>query len=231
MSEHPSDERSGGRLHGTWDAALHLLDRQIVDDRGRMVGKVDDVELTERPDGTLEVTGLLLGPPALLPRLSTRAFELWQLAEPHRADREKPGRIDIAHVTALTSAVRLGSGRQGIVHPQQTVPGNGLRRLADLLGQEVALDGDPAGVVIDARVESRGGRLVVASIVAGAGRPGSLLGYDRRRANGPAPVARVVAWLHRHSWVADAERADVVWASRRVEISGPVRPLLEGTED
>ena len=127
MSEHPSDERPGGRLHGTWDAALHLLDRQIVDDRGRMVGKVDDVELTERPDGTLEVTGLLLGPPALLPRLSTRAFELWQLAEPHRADREKPGRIDIAHVTALTSAVRLGSGRQGIV-----------------------LDGDPAGVVIDA---------------------------------------------------------------------------------
>ena len=50
------------------DAVLHLLDRQVVDRDGLMVCKVDDVELTLTPDGRWEVTGLLAGPPALVPR-------------------------------------------------------------------------------------------------------------------------------------------------------------------
>jgi hypothetical protein len=51
------------------DAALHLLDRQLVDVEGRLAGKVDDLELTERPDGPPFVTAILSGPGALGPRL------------------------------------------------------------------------------------------------------------------------------------------------------------------
>lgn len=43
-------------------AALHLLDRQIVDPDDRMVAKVDDVELTDDDKGGMRVTALLTGP-------------------------------------------------------------------------------------------------------------------------------------------------------------------------
>ena len=48
------------RLAGSLDAVLHLLDRQVVDVDGRMVCKVDDLELTEFDDGVLGVTALLV---------------------------------------------------------------------------------------------------------------------------------------------------------------------------
>ena len=57
------------------DAVLHLLDRQVVDRDGLMVCKVDDVELTLTPDGRWEVTGLLAGPPAIVPRFGGRLGE------------------------------------------------------------------------------------------------------------------------------------------------------------
>ena len=53
---------------GSLDAVLHLLDRQVVDADGLLVCKVDDVELTVFDDGVLGVTGLLVGPAALVPR-------------------------------------------------------------------------------------------------------------------------------------------------------------------
>ena len=51
------------------DAELHLLDRQLVDVEGRLAGKVDDLELTERPDGPPFVSAILSGPGVLGPRL------------------------------------------------------------------------------------------------------------------------------------------------------------------
>ena len=66
----------GGRLGGELDLALHLLDRQVADAGGALVGKVDDVELTRSDGGALVVSGLLLGANALLPRISRRAHEL-----------------------------------------------------------------------------------------------------------------------------------------------------------
>ena len=47
-----------------YDAALHLLDRQLLDPDGELVGKVDDLELSEQ-DGDLVVSAILTGPAAL----------------------------------------------------------------------------------------------------------------------------------------------------------------------
>jgi hypothetical protein len=60
---------SGDALRHELDAALHLLDRQLVDVDGEPVGKVDDLELTEQADGPPFVSAILSGPGALGPRL------------------------------------------------------------------------------------------------------------------------------------------------------------------
>ena len=77
LSERPrrrSGRRTRPRVAGRrYDAALHLLDRQLVDPDGRLVGKVDDVELAEGADGVLVPTGLMVGMAALLPRLGDRS--------------------------------------------------------------------------------------------------------------------------------------------------------------
>jgi hypothetical protein len=91
------------------DAALNLLDRQIIDPDGRLLGNVDDLELTERDDGRLVVTALLTGPGALGPRLGGRLGH-WTVAvwRRLRVDRDpEPGRIDAADISRIDSAVHL----------------------------------------------------------------------------------------------------------------------------
>jgi hypothetical protein len=58
----------------TIDAALKLLDRQLLDSDGRLAGKIDDLELTlpEEPGGAPIVTAVLTGPGALAQRLGGR---------------------------------------------------------------------------------------------------------------------------------------------------------------
>jgi len=96
-----------GRQHH--DAALHLLDRQIVDPDGRMVAKVDELELTERPDGRIAVNAILTGPGALGPRLGGRLGHwitaVWRRLHPD-AD-PIPGRIDFSAVVHIDSAVHV----------------------------------------------------------------------------------------------------------------------------
>ena len=59
-------------------AALHLLDRQLVDRNGRMCGMVDDIELTRSEDtGDLYVSSLLAGPGVLATRLRARTMGRW----------------------------------------------------------------------------------------------------------------------------------------------------------
>jgi hypothetical protein len=94
-----------------YDAALHLLDRQILDPDGRLVAKLDDLELTQRQDGRLVVTAMLTGPGALGPRLGGR-LGAWTVAiwRRLRADVEpEPGRITIADLVDLDSAVHVSA--------------------------------------------------------------------------------------------------------------------------
>lgn len=116
-------ETVGGRRY---DAALHFLDRQIIDPDGRLVAKVDDIELREAADGRLVVTALLTGPGALGPRLGGRVGEwvvaVWRRLHPSR-DPE-PSRISIADVVEIDSAIHVGRRRDSLAV-------DGLERWAD----------------------------------------------------------------------------------------------------
>ena len=92
-----------------YDAALRLLDRQVIDPDGRLVAKVDDLELTEHDDGRLVVTAILTGPSSLGPRLGGRLGQ-WTVAgwRRLRADADpQPGRVDTAHITEIDSAIHI----------------------------------------------------------------------------------------------------------------------------
>lgn len=104
-----TDDRPG--LRRQYDAALHLLDRQIVDRDGAPVAKVDDLELVTRPDGRLAVAALLTGPGALGPRLGGRpgrwTAAIWRRLRPDADPR--PPRVDAALVTGTDSAVHVAA--------------------------------------------------------------------------------------------------------------------------
>jgi hypothetical protein len=106
-------ETAGGRRY---DAALHFLDRQIIDPDGRLVAKVDDIELQERADGRLVVTALLTGPGALGPRLGGRIGD-WVVAvwrRLHPAPEPAPGRIAMTDVVDVGSAIHVGRRRESL---------------------------------------------------------------------------------------------------------------------
>jgi hypothetical protein len=91
------------------DAALHFLDRQLIDPDGRLVGKVDDLELAQREDGRLVVTALLIGPAALGPRIGGHLGQ-WIVAVWHRLRpdaRPQPGRIPVDCLLSIDSAVHV----------------------------------------------------------------------------------------------------------------------------
>jgi hypothetical protein len=169
----------------TLDARFHLLDRQIVDRENSLVGKVDDLELIERPDGSLAVTALLLGPGALGPRLGGRLGE-WMVAIWNRLHPDPvpvPGRIPVAELTSVSSAVHVRPTRrelrmEGFEFWADTVivsrlpllrqdpgtpdwpaadqhPGpNEARRVSQLLGHAVHGQGDrPGGNISDLRLD------------------------------------------------------------------------------
>jgi sporulation protein YlmC with PRC-barrel domain len=96
------------------DAYLELLDRQILDNDGRMVGKVDDLEVEERDDGRIYVTALLSGPGALGPRfggaLGTIVTSTWS----RLSGRTEPARVEWSQVASVGTAVRLAVGRTAV---------------------------------------------------------------------------------------------------------------------
>jgi sporulation protein YlmC with PRC-barrel domain len=106
----------GIRIDGTLDGQVDLLDRQVVSSDGRMIAKVDDVELEERSDGTLTVTGLLVGPGALGPRLGGAVGQVvagsWSRLSGRAPD--DPRRIDYAHVRGISTVLILDEGRRNV---------------------------------------------------------------------------------------------------------------------
>jgi sporulation protein YlmC with PRC-barrel domain len=221
--EHPRNEEN--RLAKALDAVLHLLDRQVLDVDGRLVCKVDDVELTLFDDGVLGVTGLLSGPAALVPRLGDDGFGrrlhgFWRLLGTASADHDDPYRIDLELVGRLGSGVELSVPRAGVLLRQ----GQRGRRLNELLQMTVQTpDGQRLGRPIDVRIEPErtepGNRMRVVGLVVGHGRPGSYFGYDRRPDMGPWLVNRVVRRLHRHSaYVALDDVEELDWDAGVVRV-------------
>jgi len=93
------------------DAYYELMDRQILDHDGRMIGKVDDVELEQRDDDRLYVTALLSGPGALGPRfggaLGTIVTSTWS----RLSGRTEPARVEWSEVASVETVIRLAVGR------------------------------------------------------------------------------------------------------------------------
>jgi sporulation protein YlmC with PRC-barrel domain len=207
------------------DGALDLLDRQLLDVDGRMLGKVDDVELTQTDQG-LTVTALLTGQVALLHRLGGRlgnelVTKYIQL-RPSETNRARPWRIVIDDVERLDSAVHLRVKRdESLRRDIETF------RLGTITGMDVTEpNGSRVGRVLDARFAPLpDGRLVLESLVVGHGHPGSLLGYDRREKMGPWLVRRVVGWLHRHTCVVDIDHAQIQWNNEEVRLGSPLAEI------
>jgi hypothetical protein len=94
------------------DAALDLLDRQIIDADGVPAGKVDDLRLQEMEDGSLVIVEILSGPGALAPRLGGRFGAAWR-AVSHRL-RPDPGSdsgISFGVVKRIDARVELSISR------------------------------------------------------------------------------------------------------------------------
>lgn len=205
----------------SYDAALHLLDRQVVDRDGRLVAKVDDVELLLGNDGALAVTALLCGLPALLPRVGIDVHG-------------RPLVIELDVVDRVTSEVRLTRRDDGLDRLEAGRAADPRRwRLGALLGTPVRGEGiHRSAKVLDVRVAGRPGDRgphAAAALVVGPGRPGALLGYDRRNEPGPLPVAVLVRWLHRHACVVETGPDVVVDRDAgevRIGAHASVRPLL-----
>jgi sporulation protein YlmC with PRC-barrel domain len=222
-------ETTENRLSGTIDGALHLLDRQILDRDGKMVGKVDDVELTPQEDG-LAITALLVGAAALLHRLGgqlgNEMVTKWvQLRVPEPL-RDRPWRVDITDVDRLDSAVHLSVPREGVLDRDTEN-----QRLGRLTGMEVlGPDGARVGRVLDARFEpGQHDRLVIRSLLVGKGHPGALLGYDRHPRQGPALIGAGVRWIHRHTRPVDIDDAQIQWNNEQVQLRRRQGPGRAGT--
>jgi sporulation protein YlmC with PRC-barrel domain len=111
-------------------------------------------------------------------------------------------------------------------------------RLSELIGMSVEdAGGTSLGRVTDVRlaptasVVGGSAELVVEELLVARRFTGSLLGYDRRKDQGPWLVRSVVQRLHRSScrvpWSAVSE---VDWAHSRLSVSaGACRPLLDPT--
>jgi sporulation protein YlmC with PRC-barrel domain len=210
------------KLETRIDGALELLDRQLLDVEGRMLGKVDDVELTQT-DAGLTVTAVLTGQVALLHRLGgslgNEMVTKYVQLRPSETNRSRPWRITMDDVQRLDSALHLRVQRDESVRRDiETF------RLGTLTGMDVVEPtGGRVGRVLDARfAPSATGRLVLEALVVGPGRPGSLLGYDRRHGMGPWVVRRIVELLHRHTCVVGVEHVQILWNNQEVRLDAPL---------
>jgi hypothetical protein len=94
-----------------WRAGLHLLDHQIVDRNGRMVGNVDDLELEIVDAGAPVVTALLSGAAALAGRHGGRLGRWLGSLQRRLAEDDTPSRITMDLVLSIDSAVHLSRDR------------------------------------------------------------------------------------------------------------------------
>jgi hypothetical protein len=99
-------------------AALHLLDRQVLDRDGLPTAKVDDLELTlpDDPEGVPVLTAILCGQAALARRFDRRlgaALERLRRVVDPRPD-PGPARIDWTHVREVRTHVTVSVSRDDL---------------------------------------------------------------------------------------------------------------------
>jgi len=205
-----------------YDAVLRVLDRQVIGTDDLNVCKVDDIEVTDLPDGSLQVTALLAGTPALLPRLAGRPTRwmlgFWERMGAEQADRHRPYRIPLELVDDIGTDVRLNVPKLDVLERADLGPGR--HPLRQLLALQVHSHlGDDFGHALDVRVDERH-RII--GVIAGAGRPGSLLGYDRHPTQGPAVLRWAVGFLHRHTvYIPWEDVEDLSWETSALVTSNP----------
>jgi sporulation protein YlmC with PRC-barrel domain len=98
---------------------FHLLDRQLVDRTGALVGKVDDVEFSAGDDGPPTVTALLVGQEPLGERLGgALGRTMAGAARRLRGDAESaPIRIPYEVVAEVGAAITLSVSRDLLTQP------------------------------------------------------------------------------------------------------------------
>lgn len=89
------------------DLHLQLMDRQVVDTEGRLVCKVDDLELALDEQGRPYVTAILAGQRALGRRLGGRLGRWTAAIATRLAGSPDPPRIDFGLVVDIGSAVTV----------------------------------------------------------------------------------------------------------------------------
>jgi sporulation protein YlmC with PRC-barrel domain len=90
-------------------AGLDLLDRQIVDRDGELVGKVDDLELTDPEDGPPRLVALLTGAQAYGTRLGGRLGGWIVSAAGRLGGTKQPVRIPFELVEKVGPSIRLSA--------------------------------------------------------------------------------------------------------------------------
>jgi|Tabmets5t2r1_1033131.scaffolds.fasta_scaffold08269_2 sporulation protein YlmC with PRC-barrel domain len=187
------------------DAALELLDRQLVDADGRLAGKVDDLELTD-PGDRLDrprVTAILTGPAALAGRLHTRFGRWLRQVSPRllAPGHDQPSRVPLDQVETVATDIRLqvaadqldtGPGQARVHRLVGRIPGRAMR-LSELLGAEVVDEHDhTVGKVHDIRLEQTepepqdtGPGLRVEGLLVGRRALGGRFGFGRGGVRGP----------------------------------------------
>jgi hypothetical protein len=97
-------------------AVLELLDRQLVDRDGHLVGKVDDIEfdVDDVPGALPRVSALLTGLGALASHIGGSTGKALAASERRLAQRRDrhPSRVEIGVVREIASAIALDADRE-----------------------------------------------------------------------------------------------------------------------
>lgn len=92
----------------TLDAGLELLDKQVVDAAGVLLGKVDDLRFdVPRHGGPPELAALLIGQRALGRRLGGRFGAWWTAVAARLSGGAEPAEVPVERIADIGPAVRL----------------------------------------------------------------------------------------------------------------------------
>lgn len=105
---------------------LDLLDREVIGVDDELIGKVDDVELSDPAEGPPTIVALLLGPAAYGRRIGGRMGRWIERSGMKMAEIEDPIRVPMTMVAEIDVSVRLAVTYESLQRP---------RRLDDWLGE------------------------------------------------------------------------------------------------